>query len=54
MKDSPITAVLTPVRTKEDLLFEDNLRPRNFDEFIGQEIIKSNLKDIYKSCTETK
>jgi len=37
-------AVLTPVRTKEDLLFEDSLRPRNFDEFVGQETIKSNLK----------
>lgn len=37
-------AILTPVRTKEDLLFEDSLRPRNFDEFVGQETIKSNLK----------
>lgn len=37
-------AVLSPVRTKEDLLYEDNLRPRNFDEFVGQETIKSNLK----------
>lgn len=36
--------VLTPVRTKEDLLFEDNLRPRTFDEFVGQTTIKSNLK----------
>jgi Holliday junction DNA helicase RuvB len=36
--------VLTPVRTKEDLQFEDSLRPRTFDEFIGQETIKSNLK----------
>ena len=37
-------AVLTPVRTKEDLLFEDSLRPRSFDEFVGQETVKSNLK----------
>jgi Holliday junction DNA helicase RuvB len=37
-------AILTPVRTKEDLQFEDSLRPRTFDEFIGQETIKSNLK----------
>jgi len=37
-------AVLTPVRTKEDLLFEDSLRPRSFDEFVGQETIKANLK----------
>ncbi|MFP4081485.1 MAG: Holliday junction branch migration DNA helicase RuvB [Candidatus Aminicenantes bacterium] len=37
-------AVLSPVRTNEDLLFEDNLRPRNFNEFVGQETIKANLK----------
>lgn len=36
--------VLSPVRTKEDLLFEDSLRPRNFEEFVGQETVKSNLK----------
>ena len=41
---APIEAVLNPVRTKEDLLFEDNLRPRSFEEFIGQENIKANLK----------
>ncbi|OGD22201.1 MAG: Holliday junction DNA helicase RuvB [Candidatus Aminicenantes bacterium RBG_13_59_9] len=39
-----MTAVLTPVRTKEDIQFEDSLRPRTFDEFVGQETIKSNLK----------
>jgi Holliday junction DNA helicase RuvB len=38
-----VEAVLSPVRTKEDLLFEDNLRPRSFDEFIGQQTIKTNL-----------
>jgi holliday junction DNA helicase RuvB len=37
-------AVLSPVRTKEDLLFEDSLRPRSFDEYIGQDTIKANLK----------
>jgi Holliday junction DNA helicase RuvB len=37
-------AVLTPVRTKEDLQFEDSLRPRTFDEFVGQETIKANLR----------
>lgn len=44
MKIKDMPAVLTPVRTKEDLLFEDSLRPRNFEEFIGQDKIKSNLK----------
>ena len=42
-KGAKMDAVLSPVRTKEDLLFEDNLRPRTFDEFIGQDTIKSNL-----------
>ncbi|MFB0565745.1 MAG: Holliday junction branch migration DNA helicase RuvB [Candidatus Aminicenantaceae bacterium] len=37
-------AILSPVRTKEDLLFEDSLRPRTFNEFVGQETIKENLK----------
>jgi holliday junction DNA helicase RuvB len=37
-------AILSPVRTKEDILFEDSLRPRSFDEFIGQETVKSNLR----------
>ncbi len=35
--------ILTPIRTKEDLQFEDSLRPQTFDEFIGQETIKANL-----------
>jgi Holliday junction DNA helicase RuvB len=35
--------ILTPVRTKEDILFEESLRPRSFDEFIGQETVKQNL-----------
>jgi Holliday junction DNA helicase RuvB len=37
-------AILSPVRTKDDLLFEDSLRPRSFDEFVGQETVKANLK----------
>jgi Holliday junction DNA helicase RuvB len=37
-------AILNPVRTQEDLLFEDSLRPRNFQEFIGQDNVKQNLK----------
>ena len=37
-------AILSPVRTKEDILFEDSLRPRTFDEFVGQETVKANLR----------
>ncbi len=39
-----MTAILTPVRTKEDLQFEDSLRPRTFEEFVGQETVKTNLR----------
>ncbi len=37
-------AILSPIRTKEDVLFEDSLRPQTFDEFVGQEKVKANLK----------
>jgi holliday junction DNA helicase RuvB len=37
-------AILSPIRTKEDDLFEDSLRPRTFDEFVGQETVKANLR----------
>ncbi|MFZ2055704.1 MAG: Holliday junction branch migration DNA helicase RuvB [Candidatus Aminicenantales bacterium] len=43
MREQKMPAVLTPVRTKEDIQFEDSLRPRTFDEFVGQETIKANL-----------
>jgi len=43
-KGEKVETVLSPVRTKEDLLFEDSLRPRTFEEFVGQDTIKSNLK----------
>ncbi len=39
-----MTAVLSPIRSKEDLVFEESLRPRTFDEFIGQETVKENLR----------
>lgn len=44
--------ILNPVRTKEDLLFEDNLRPQKFDEFIGQENIKTNLKIFIQAASQ--
>lgn len=37
-------AILSPIRTREDVLFEDSLRPRTFDEFVGQETVKANLR----------
>jgi Holliday junction DNA helicase RuvB len=35
---------ITPARTDEDVKFEVNLRPRGFDEYVGQEQVKENLK----------
>ena len=35
--------MLTANPTDEDLSFEINLRPRGFDEYIGQELVKENL-----------
>ena len=37
-------AILSPIRTREDILFEDSLRPQTFDEFVGQVTIKANLR----------
>ncbi|MFQ6082044.1 MAG: Holliday junction branch migration DNA helicase RuvB [Candidatus Aminicenantia bacterium] len=39
-----MTKVATPIRTEEDLQFEDSLRPQSLSEFVGQENIKNNLK----------
>ena len=36
--------MLNGSKTDEDLSFEVNLRPRGFDEYIGQEQVKDNLK----------
>jgi Holliday junction DNA helicase RuvB len=35
---------ITPKRTEEDLKYEINLRPRAFDEYVGQDQVKENLK----------
>jgi len=47
-------AILSPVRTTEDIVFEDNLRPRTFDEFIGQETVKTNLKIFIAAARKRK
>lgn len=35
---------ISPKRTEEDLKYEVNLRPRAFEEYVGQEQVKENLK----------
>lgn len=52
MKKKEQSAVSSPVRTREDLQFEDNLRPQEFSEFIGQENIKANLKIFIEAATK--
>jgi Holliday junction DNA helicase RuvB len=39
-----MTRIATPIKTSEDVVFEDKLRPQSLEEFIGQENIKRNLK----------
>ncbi len=39
-----MTRLATPIKTTEDTIFEDKLRPHSLEEFIGQENIKKNLK----------
>ena len=46
--DKPHTAAevrsISPRRTDEDLNYEVNLRPRGFEDYVGQEQVKNNLK----------
>ena len=35
---------ISPKRTEEDLKYEVNLRPRGFEEYVGQDQVKENLK----------
>ncbi|HDN97932.1 MAG: Holliday junction branch migration DNA helicase RuvB [Candidatus Omnitrophota bacterium] len=46
--------ITSPVPDKEDLKYETSLRPKSFEEFIGQEKIKENLKIFIKAAKERK
>jgi Holliday junction resolvasome RuvABC ATP-dependent DNA helicase subunit len=35
---------ISPARSDEDLNYEVNLRPRGFEEYVGQDRVKENLK----------
>jgi Holliday junction DNA helicase RuvB len=43
-KDEQHDRTLSPAIKDEDLSFEINLRPKTFDDFVGQERLKENLK----------
>ena len=47
MKERIVTPLL---KTNEDVDFEINLRPKTFDEYIGQESVKENLKIFIKAA----
>jgi len=43
MSDSPDDRLISKTRQEEDIGLDFNLRPRDFDEYIGQEKVKGNL-----------
>ena len=45
---------ISPEIKEEDAGFELNIRPRSFDEFVGQEKIKENLKVFIQAATQRK
>ena len=46
--------ITSPIPDSEDIKYESTLRPKNFEEFIGQERIKENLKIFIKAAKERK
>ncbi|RKX68095.1 Holliday junction branch migration DNA helicase RuvB [candidate division TA06 bacterium] len=45
-----IERIFTPSRSKDDVEFDNALRPKSFNEFIGQEDLKSNLSVFIQSA----
>jgi len=44
--------IISPVQSKEDITYEINLRPKTFEEFIGQNKVKENLSVFIKAAKE--
>ncbi|MBI4654756.1 MAG: Holliday junction branch migration DNA helicase RuvB [Nitrospirae bacterium] len=53
MKDTPDRGI-TPLRKDDDAGFELSVRPRSFDEFVGQSKIKENLKVFIQATKQRK
>ncbi|MFQ5849409.1 MAG: Holliday junction branch migration DNA helicase RuvB [Candidatus Binatia bacterium] len=49
-----ISEPISPKRTEEDLRYEVGLRPRSFEEYIGQDKVKANLKVAIAAAQERK
>lgn len=45
-----IDPITTPAQSQEEAQFESTLRPQSFDDFIGQEILKKNLKILLSAA----
>lgn len=43
-RDASALRTISPARTDDDLNYELNLRPRGFDEYVGQDQVKENLR----------
>jgi Holliday junction DNA helicase RuvB len=50
--DSASGGDISPVKSKEDQNFEASLRPKTFDDFVGQERIKENLHIYITAATQ--
>jgi len=53
-KGEEFSGVLSPVKKEDDLPFEDSLRPTDFKNFIGQELVTSNLKIFIQAAKKRK
>jgi Holliday junction DNA helicase RuvB len=51
MKDIPERSI-TPEADADDLNFEQSVRPRSFEEFVGQEKLKENLKVYIQAASQ--
>ncbi len=53
-KNTKSDRIITPDITGDELSFDLNLRPRSFDEFIGQDKIKENLNIFIRAASQRK
>src|SRR3989338_10857990 len=53
-KDSEELAIINPISSSDETLFEATLRPQKLAEYVGQEKIKENLKILVDAATARK
>ena len=52
--DSSTGRTITPEKREDDSQYDTTLRPRSFDDYIGQEKIKGNLRLFIDALHETR